>query len=445
MNDLFSNVPEFSVSSLAGAIKKTLEGSFERIRVRGELSKISMPSSGHLYTTLKDDQAAIDAVCWKGTLGKLSLKPVEGMEVIVTGRMTSYAPRSSYQLIIEDMELAGQGALLKMLEDRRKALAAEGLFDENRKKTLPFLPKIIGVVTSPTGAVIRDIMHRLDDRFPRHVLLWPVMVQGQGAAEQVAAAIDGFNRLGSHIPKPDLIIVARGGGSLEDLMPFNEECVVRAVANSVIPIISAIGHETDTTLIDYAADQRAPTPTGAAEMAVPRRMDLLYTLDEYTGRLHRIMDQKLTHYGLHIQNYAAKLIHPATILDTKSQHLDLQEQRMTRFMDRIIAEHSQKITQKSAKLVHPMHRLKQMDQSLDQLGARLSPALERYLEKMILSLQATDRVLSSLSFENILQRGFAVVRDAQGHVIENPDQLVQDQEISVLFKDKKQAKARIVQ
>jgi exodeoxyribonuclease VII large subunit len=261
--DLATNLPEFSVSELSRALKRTVEDSYPYVRVRGEVSGFKRAASGHLYMTLKDENAVLDAVCWRGTAGRLSIDPEDGLEVICTGKLTTYPGRSKYQIVVEQMEMAGEGALLKLLEDRRKKLAAEGLFDDSRKRELPYLPEVIGVVTSPTGAVIRDILHRLSDRFPRHVLLWPVLVQGDGAADQVTAAIEGFNRIeaGGSVPRPDLIIVARGGGSLEDLWAFNEENVVRAAAASDIPLISAVGHETDTTLIDFASDRRAPTPT----------------------------------------------------------------------------------------------------------------------------------------------------------------------------------------
>ncbi|HSK41782.1 MAG TPA: exodeoxyribonuclease VII large subunit, partial [Arenibaculum sp.] len=274
-----SNLPEVTVGELSRRLKRTIEETFGYVRVRGEISQPKRHGSGHVYLRLKDEAAVIEAVCWKGTAARLSVRPEEGLEVVCTGRLTTYPGRSQYQLVIETMELAGEGALLKMLEERKRRLAAEGLFDPGRKKPLPFLPDVIGVVTSPTGAVIRDILHRLADRFPRHVLIWPVAVQGEAAASQVAAAIEGFNRLpeagAGPVPRPDLLIVARGGGSLEDLMPFNEEVVVRAAAASRIPLISAVGHETDTTLIDYAADRRAPTPSAAAEMAVPVRVEIL--------------------------------------------------------------------------------------------------------------------------------------------------------------------------
>src|SRR6476646_9955296 len=277
MNESQPNVAEFTVSELSAALKRTVEDSYGYVRVRGEISGYKGPhSSGHCYFALKDDRAKIDGVIWKMTFARMRMKPEEGMEVIVTGKLTTYPNRSSYQIIVETLEPAGLGALMALLEERKRKLTAEGLFDEARKQLLPFLPEVIGVVTSPTGAVIRDILHRLADRFPRHVIVWPVKVQGDGSAEQVASAIRGFNAMPEQgrIRRPDLVIVARGGGSLEDLWSFNEEIVVRAAADSIIPLISAVGHETDITLIDFAADKRAPTPTAAAEMAVPVRSEL---------------------------------------------------------------------------------------------------------------------------------------------------------------------------
>src|SRR5580704_16805274 len=272
------NAPEFTVSELSSALKRTVEDAYGHVRVRGEISGFRGPhSSGHCYFALKDEGAKIEAVIWKGVHGRMRFKPQEGLEVIATGKLTTYPGSSKYQIVIEAIEPAGVGALMALMEERKKKLAAEGLFDEARKQLLPWLPEVIGVVTSPTGAVIRDILHRLQDRFPRRVLVWPVKVQGVGSAEQVAAAIRGFNALpeAGRIPRPDLLIVARGGGSLEDLWSFNEEIVVRAAADSMIPLISAVGHETDVTLIDFAADKRAPTPTAAAEMAVPVRSELM--------------------------------------------------------------------------------------------------------------------------------------------------------------------------
>ena len=272
MTDL-ANTPEYSVSDLARALKRTVETEYGHVRVRGELGRVTIPKSGHMYLDLKDAEAVIDGVMWKGVVAGLSFRPEEGLEVICEGRLSTFPGRSKYQIIIERMEPAGAGALMALLEERKRKLAGEGLFAPERKRAIPYLPRVVGVVTSPTGAVIRDILHRLDDRFPVHVLIWPVLVQGEGAAAQIAAGIEGFNALepGGPVPRPDVLIVARGGGSVEDLWAFNEEIVVRAAAGSEIPLISAVGHETDTTLIDFASDRRAPTPTGAAEIAVPVR------------------------------------------------------------------------------------------------------------------------------------------------------------------------------
>src|SRR6201996_3660132 len=281
------NVVEWSVSELSAALKRTVEDAYGFVRVRGEVSGFRGASpSGHCYFRLKDDKAVLEAVIWKGTHGRMRVKPEEGLDVIASGRLTTFPGSSKYQIVIDSLEPAGIGALMKLLEERKKKLAAEGLFDEARKQLLPFLPEVIGVVTSPTGAVIRDILHRLEDRFPRRVLVWPVRVQGEGSAEQVANAIRGFNALpeNGRIPRPDLLIVARGGGSLEDLWSFNEEIVVRAAADSMIPLISAVGHETDITLIDFAADKRAPTPTAAAEMAVPVRSELFVEVSSLARR-----------------------------------------------------------------------------------------------------------------------------------------------------------------
>src|ERR1044071_7670063 len=287
MNESQPNVVEFTVSELSAALKRTVEDNYGYVRVRGEISGYKGPhSSGHCYFALKDQSAKIDGVIWKMTFARMRIKPEEGMEVVVTGKLTTYPNRSSYQIIVDTLEPAGLGALMALLEERKRKLTAEGLFDEARKQLLPFLPEVIGVITSPTGVVIRDILHRLADRFPRHVIVWPVKVQGDGSAEEVAAAIRGFNALpdNGRIAKPDLIIVARGGGSLEDLWSFNEEIVVRAAADSMIPLISAVGHETDVTLIDFVSDRRAPTPTAAAEMAVPVRSELFAEVESLARR-----------------------------------------------------------------------------------------------------------------------------------------------------------------
>jgi exodeoxyribonuclease VII large subunit len=415
-----TNVPEFSVSELAFSLKRTLEENYGRVRVRGELSRVMIAGSGHMYSTLKDEGANIDAVCWKGTLSKLSVKPEEGLEVICTGRVSSYPASSKYQLVIESMELAGEGALLKMLEERRKKLAAEGLFDESRKRAIPFLPEVIGVVTSPTGAVIRDILHRLADRFPRHVLVWPVLVQGQGAAQQIADAIQGFQDIDAHgLPRPDVIIVARGGGSLEDLMAFNEEIVVRAAANSKIPLISAVGHETDTTLIDYAADLRAPTPTGAAEMAVPRRADLMAQILEDEKRLIHAMTRMTSEYSHRLDAQAARLGDPKRILEVHMQRLDHLGDKLSRTKDYL--REKQQIFARWA-------------EHLETLAPRLLKDFEKRVDH-------AGKMLEAYGFENVLERGFALVQTSVGHVVTDATQLKEGQDIKLRFKQNTYADA----
>ena len=318
------NSPALTVGELAGSVKRVLEGAFGQVRVRGEISGFKRHSSGHCYFSMKDEDACIDAVIWRSSANALAFRPEDGAEVIATGKMTTYAGRSKYQLVIERLELAGEGALMALLERRRKALAAEGLFDDSRKRRLPFLPGVIGVVTSPTGAVIRDILHRLEDRCPTHVIVWPVPVQGEGASAKVAAAIRGFGQFDGSgaVPRPDLLIVARGGGSIEDLWAFNEEEVVRAAADSPIPLISAVGHETDTTLIDHVSDRRAPTPTAAAEIAVPVRGELLATLHEFGRRaqhcLSRMAERARERYELTICRWPE----PEVLFAPAAQRLD---------------------------------------------------------------------------------------------------------------------------
>jgi exodeoxyribonuclease VII large subunit len=334
------NAPALTVSELSGALKRTIEDRFGLVRVRGEISGFKRHASGHCYLTLKDERACIDGVIWKGSAGAMRFRPEDGIEVVATGKLTTYPARSRYQIVIERLELAGQGALMALLDKRRQALAAEGLFDPAAKQPLPFLPRVIGIVTSPTGAVIRDILHRLADRCPAHVLVWPVAVQGEGAAAQVAAAIRGFDALGDSdvLPRPELLIVARGGGSIEDLWAFNEEIVVRAVADCRIPLISAVGHETDTTLCDFAADVRAPTPTAAAEIAVPVRADLLAAVRELDGRLGRATRRV---HALATERSAAvtrRLPAAAMLLQAAQQRLDDAVDRLPRALIRRVAE-----------------------------------------------------------------------------------------------------------
>jgi exodeoxyribonuclease VII large subunit len=326
------NSPALSVGELAGSLKRLIESEFGQVRVRGEISGFKRHSSGHCYFSMKDETACIDAVIWRGNAGSLAFRPEDGAEVVATGKMTTYAGRSKYQLVVERLELAGEGALMALLERRRKALAAEGLFDESRKRKLPFLPKVIGVVTSPTGAVIRDILHRLEDRCPTHVLLWPVPVQGEGASAKIAAAIRGFAAIGESdpIPRPDLLIVARGGGSIEDLWAFNEEEVVRAAAESPIPLISAVGHETDTTLIDHASDRRAPTPTAAAEIAVPVRAELFAFVEELGRRAGNCLSRMADRSRERLELTVCRWPQPEALFAPAAQRLDEIGDRLPR-------------------------------------------------------------------------------------------------------------------
>lgn len=336
MSELFDdpdpglNAPEFTVTEISGAVKRTIEGAFTRVRVRGEIGRVSRPRSGHIYLDLKDDRAVLSGIIWKGVAARLATQPEEGLEVVATGKLTTFAGQSKYQMIIEDIAPAGMGALMAMLEKRKKALEAEGLFAPERKKKLPYLPDVIGVVTSPSGAVIRDILHRLRDRFPRQVLIWPVAVQGKKCAPEVANAIAGFNQMtpGGTLPRPDLLIVARGGGSIEDLWGFNEEIVVRAAVASDIPLISAVGHETDTTLIDFVADRRAPTPSAAAELAVPVRMELLAQLESLEARLTRGVTQMVRQRGQRLHDLARALPRPESLVAQSQQRLDLWSDRL---------------------------------------------------------------------------------------------------------------------
>jgi len=414
------NLPELSVSELSQALKRVVEGSFEHVRVRGEISGFKKAASGHLYMALKDENAVLDAVCWRGVAGRLALVPEDGMEVVATGRLTTYPSRSRYQVVIESLELAGEGALLKLLEDRRRKLAAEGLFDQDRKRPLPYLPEVIGVVTSPTGAVIRDILHRLADRFPRRVLLWPVLVQGETAAAQVAAAIEGFNRLapGGKVPRPDLLIVARGGGSLEDLWAFNEEVVVRAAAGSEIPLISAVGHETDTTLIDFASDRRAPTPTAAAEIAVPVRAELLANVIDRTRRMVAATGRLLEERRVRVEGLARGLPDPVRIFEEKAQRLDDRAERLANAAANLLERRRARLAEIFAGLIHPERQLRLAARDLERLEVkrRLPQVWQRFCKDRESKIEALGRILESISHKNVLKRGFVLVHGPKGLV-----------------------------
>lgn len=475
MTDSPSNAHEFTVSELAFSLKRTIEDQFGHVRVRGELGRVTIAKSGHCYLDIKDDKAVINSIIWKGVMNRLSMRPEEGMEVICEGKLSTYPGRSNYQLIVEKMELAGAGALMVLFEKRKAALAAEGLFDAGRKVELPFLPKTIGVVTSPTGAVIRDILHRITDRFPSHVIVWPVLVQGDRAAEQIAGAITGFNHA-QGFTRPDVLIVARGGGSLEDLWCFNEESVVRAAAASSIPLISAVGHETDWTLIDYAADYRAPTPTGAAEVAVPVRDEYLETTADYGLRLSRGLRRNLS--DKQNQLAAARLPRLEAVLAAPQQRLDLTATRLPR-PGRMFDPARQKLALASSKLPSLGRLLDMPKQKLDLMSARFpslsrildprqqhlaaltnrlrpdelsratarrserleslsksaSLAMRQALERRKNGLVKSGTLLEAYSFQGVLKRGYALVADQDGTVVRSSHTAKEGQGVTLTFHD----------
>lgn len=480
-----SNAAEFSVSDLAGAIKRAVEDGFSHVRLRGEISGFRGPhSSGHCYFTLKDERARIDAVVWKGVYSKLKMKPEEGMEVVAQGRVTTYPNSSKYQIVIEAMEPAGVGALMALLEERKQKFALEGLFDESRKRPLPFLPRVIGIITSPTGAVIRDMLHGFNERFPAHVIVWPVRVQGETSAAEVAAAIRGFNALkpGGTVPRPDILIVARGGGSLEDLWSFNEEIVVRAAAESTIPLISAVGHETDWTLVDLVADARAPTPTKAAEWAVPKYVDLLAQNDDLGQRIKHGARRRLESARSHLLAAARGLPRLEELIALPRQHFDSTERRLGPALLANTRAHAMRLTRTGARMTPGLlvARLQRAADAVERRSRRLGDALRRKaadrrsaltrvdagLRPELMRLRATrsrDRLhaaharlgrsfaevrsrhraalltqaklLATLGYHNVLQRGYALVRDANGHMIRSATALAVDDFVSIEFHD----------
>ena len=478
------NAPEFSVSEISGAVKKAIEGGFSYVRVRGEVGRVSRPASGHIYMDIKDDRSVLAGVIWKGRAQVLATRPEEGMEVIATGKLTTFPGQSKYQMIIEDVAPAGAGALMAMLEKRKAQLASEGLFDPERKKELPYLPEVIGVVTSPSGAVIRDILHRLRDRFPRKVLVWPVAVQGQRCAPEVANAIRGFNAMtpGGALPRPDLIIVARGGGSLEDLWGFNEEIVARAAVASDIPLISAVGHETDTTLIDFVSDMRAPTPTAAAEMAVPVRLDLMAWVDQQGARLSASLSNGLSQRQQRLRDLSRGLPQKDSLLDGPRQRFDTWAERLPvalrqavarkelalsrasgalrssvlrgrldRANDRLqnaarglnadvvardIARKSDRLTQVARGLrsdVISRDITRKLDR-LDAMTARLAARAQSDQAARLARLDGLDRLRETLGYQATLERGYAVVR-ADGAVVTSAQAAKKAASLEIQFAD----------
>jgi len=434
------NLPEWTVSELSAALKKTVEDAYGYVRVRGEVSGFKGPSpSGHVYFRLKDDKAVLEAVIWKGTYGRMRVRPEEGLDVIVSGRLTTFAGASKYQIVIDTLEPAGIGALMKLLEERKQKLAAEGLFDAARKQLLPFLPEVIGVVTSPTGAVIRDILHRLADRFPRRVLVWPVRVQGETSAAEVANAIRGFNELPERgpLPRPDLIIVARGGGSLEDLWSFNEEIVVRAAAESMIPLISAVGHETDVTLIDFAADKRAPTPTAAAEMAVPVRAELIAELMSKARRALACWQRGQEHRRTELRAAARALPALDELLAVPRQRLDACAERLPRALIANARIHHTQLTRVAARLTPRLLKLRlaRSSEIVTALAERGQRARENYLQRRADRLRSAGQLLAAFSYRGVLARGFALVRDGEGHPLHSAAAVTGGMRLSIEFSD----------
>src|SRR5215467_13755365 len=463
------NVVEWTVSELSAALRRTVEDAYGYVRVRGEISGFKGPhSSGHAYFALKDEGARLEAVIWKNSYGRMRVKPEEGLEVIVTGRLTTYPGRSSYQIVIDKLEPAGVGALMKLLEERKKKLAAEGLFDEARKQLLPFLPGVIGVVTSPTGAVIRDILHRLEDRFPRRVLVWPVRVQGEGSADQIAAAIRGFNALpeAGPIPRPDLLIVARGGGSLEDLWSFNEEIVVRAAADSMIPLISAVGHETDITLIDFVADKRAPTPTAAAEMAVPVRSELLAEVESLARRGFACWSRGQDHRRTELRAATRALPSADALLAIPRQRLDACGERLPRALranaqmhhtdfsriagrltpqllrvgvERQRARFAAAVGLLAASLRHNAEaqrtRIARARERVETLIQRAERAVTGLIDRRLDRLDRAGQLLGALSYHGVLARGFALVRGPDNQSLRTATAVATGMRLDIEFQD----------
>ena len=437
------NAPEFTVTEISGAVKRTIEGEFGHVRVKGEIGRVSRPRSGHIYLDLKDDRSVLAGVIWKGVAVRLAVQPEEGMEVVATGKLTTFGGQSKYQMVIEDIAPAGMGALMAMLEKRKVMLAAEGLFAPERKQELPYLPEVIGVITSPSGAVIRDILHRLRDRFPRKVLIWPVAVQGKQCAPEVTRAIEGFNAMtaGGALPRPDLLIVARGGGSIEDLWGFNEESVARAAAASGIPLISAVGHETDTTLIDFVSDQRAPTPTAAAELAVPVRLELLAWVDDQDARLTRAATGAVEQRKQRLRDLARALPNLEALLDNPRQRLDRVSDRLpaalTRAaqikrlrlseasgslrpaaLSRLIIDARVKLADRTTRLSPDllMRDAARKKTELAQIERRFSRVSQGQIDGWRSRLDALERIRQTLGYKETLMRGYAVVR-GDGDVI----------------------------
>jgi exodeoxyribonuclease VII large subunit len=440
------NSAPFTVTELSGRLKRHIEDGFGHVRVRGEISGWKRVASGHCYMALKDDGAALDGVMWKMSAARLAFAPADGVEVVATGKLTTYPGRSKYQIIIDRMELAGEGAMLALLEKLKAKLAGEGLFDAGRKRPLPYLPRVIGVVTSPTGAVIRDILHRLADRFPTQVIVWPVLVQGNGSAEQVARAVTGLSKLphDGPVPRPDLIIVARGGGSVEDLWGFNDEAVVRAVAGSTIPVISAVGHETDTTLCDFAADVRAPTPTAAAEMAVPVRSELMGAVDALGMRALRCVHRYRERGGERLAAVTVRLPTRDALLATQRQRVDDLGERLRRGLGRSLADARGDLAHASAALRPPLLAARVAQSRSRLVGARLDPRLiARPMADARERLDRLWRVAASLHPDRPLERGYARIETRTGKLVASGEGARKAGALTLVFAGDDRVEARV--
>jgi exodeoxyribonuclease VII large subunit len=439
MNEPRPNLPELTVSELSMALKRTIEDSYGYVRVRGELGKVSYHGNGHVYFDLKDDRSSIAGVIWRTTTPRIKLRLEAGLEVVLTGKLTTYPGRSQYQIIVETLEPAGLGALMALLEQRKQLLAAEGLFDEARKQLLPFLPAVIGVVTSPSGAVIRDILHRLADRFPSRVVMWPVAVQGENAAAQVAAAIEGFNRLqpGGTVPRPDLIIVARGGGSLEDLMAFNEEIVVRAAAASFIPLISAVGHETDVTLIDFVADRRAPTPSAAAEMAVPVRAELMVDVGSFARRALASWQRNQEARRSELRSVARALPAADDVLALPRQRLDHAAAGLRRGLRANAHIHRVVFSRVAGRMTAHLLRgnVERRRERLAGFAARAGRAVRNFIAVRQARAERGAQLLAAFSYRGVLARGFALVRDSTGQPLRTAAAVTAGMALEIEFAD----------
>ena len=484
-SDTGSNAPEMTVSELSTRLKRTVEDAYSFIRVRGELGRVTVAKSGHMYCDLKDDKSVLNTIMWKGSVSRLGFRPEEGLEVVAEGKLSTYPGRSNYQLIADRMKPAGVGALMALLEERKKKFAAEGLFDQDRKQPLPFLPETIGVVTSPTGAVIRDILHRIADRFPVRVYVWPVLVQGEFAAEQVAQGIRGFNAISPKarkIIRPDLIIVARGGGSVEDLWPFNDEQIIRAVSESEIPLISAVGHETDTTLIDYVADRRAPTPTGAAEIAVPVRTELFDRVEMLGFRARRSLSRGVENGQMRVRAAIGRMPKPETLIQSQRQRLDYASEKLGNSLKGVVAHTRRRLDKAEARLQpvalqreivrrrtqvdtaamrggvamkrlvadaggqiaglsrryslrDPRRNLMRQEERLNTVFTQVSAAMKYAVERKQQKLDAQARLLSSVSHENVLARGFVIVQKMTGELVRRASEVESAERLKLQFAD----------